>query len=104
LEEAGSTSGDSLYELAQSEAAMSDTYGPAVHQVGSAGGDLAWAAHEKAVEVVDQDIPTLKAAVREKVTEVKAAVAEIRTEVIDKAEGADKWQRLKQGAASYLPW
>jgi hypothetical protein len=83
--------------------------GSLADKIGSAGGDLAFVAHEKAVEVIDQDIPKLKAAAAEKINAAEAAATEIKTEVIDKAsqlkaQAADKWQELKQGAASYLPW
>jgi len=53
-------------------------------KVGGAGGDLAWAAHQKAAEVIDKDIPALKAEAQEKVAEAKAVVTEIKTEVKDK--------------------
>ncbi len=78
-------------------------------KVGSKGGDLAWAAHEKIAEVADQDVPKMKAAVEEKLDEAKTAVADFKTEAKArvsevKEAAADRWQKLKQGAASYLPW
>jgi Domain of unknown function (DUF4157) len=83
--------------------------GSLADKIGSAGGDLAFAAHEKAVEVIDQDIPKLEAAAQEKVDAAKATAAAVEAKAIDKANqikaaAADKWQALKQGAASYLPW
>jgi hypothetical protein len=77
-------------------------------RVGNAGGDAAWAAHEKLAEVTDKDIPAMKAAVQEKLDEAKATVAEFKDEAKAgvrelKQAASDKWNSLKKGAASFLP-
>jgi hypothetical protein len=82
--------------------------GSLLAKVGNAGGDAAWAAHEKLVEVTDTDIPAMKAAVQEKLDEAKATVAEFKDEAKAgvrelKEAASDKWNSLKKGAASYLP-